>query len=129
MAVLALELPDRGIRLIRARRYHVGDRGKVEVDAGLVQFPPPTRRVLLERRGRDIDRYLRALEDVLIDSMRVEPDLTRRRAMVGTVLRLATDDIAYVPLYRRTLTWAMAKKVRAVIWPNDTAELRWVRMQ
>jgi peptide/nickel transport system substrate-binding protein len=45
------------------------------------------------------------------------------------VLRLAADDIAYVPLYRRTLTWAMAKNVRAVIWPNYTAELRWVRVQ
>ena len=45
------------------------------------------------------------------------------------MLRLASEDIVYVPLYRRTLTWAMAKKVRAVIWPNDTAELRWVRMQ
>jgi peptide/nickel transport system substrate-binding protein len=74
-------------------------------------------------------RYSNPKLDVLIDSMRVEPDLTRRRAMVGTVLRLASDDIAYVPLYRRTLTWAMAKKVHAVIWPNDTAELRWVRMQ
>jgi peptide/nickel transport system substrate-binding protein len=74
-------------------------------------------------------RYSNPKLDVLIDAMRVEPELTRRRAMVGTVLRLATDDIAYVPLYRRTLTWAMAKKVRAVIWPNDTAELRWVRMQ
>lgn len=74
-------------------------------------------------------RYSNPKLDVLIDSMRVEPDLTRRRALVGTALRLATDDVAYVPLYRRTLTWAMAKKVRAVIWPNDTAELRWVRMQ
>ena len=74
-------------------------------------------------------RYSNPKLDVLIDAMRVEPDLTRRRAMVGTALRLATDDVAYVPLYRRTLTWAMAKKVRAVIWPNDTAELRWVRMQ
>jgi len=74
-------------------------------------------------------RYSNPKLDALIDAMRVEPDLTHRRAMVGTALRLATDDIAYVPLYRRTLTWAMAKKVRAVIWPNDTAELRWVRVQ
>lgn len=74
-------------------------------------------------------RYSNPKLDVLIDAMRVEPDLTRRRAMVGTVLRIATDDVAYVPLYRRTLTWAMAKKVRAVIWPSDAAELRWVRVQ
>ena len=49
--------------------------------------------------------------------------------MVGTVLRLASEDIVYVPLYRRTLTWAMAKKVSLVQWANDTVELRWVKVQ
>ena len=33
-----------------------------------------------------------------------------------------------VPLYRRTLTWAMQKKVRVVQWPNDALELRWLRV-
>jgi peptide/nickel transport system substrate-binding protein len=49
--------------------------------------------------------------------------------MVATVLRLAADELPYVPLYRRTLTWAMAAKVSAVQWPNDTIELRWVRVK
>ena len=61
--------------------------------------------------------------------MRVEPDLTRRRAMVAVVLRMLADELPYVPLYRRTLTWAMAKNVSAVQWPSDTIELRWVRMK
>lgn len=73
-------------------------------------------------------RYSNAKLDALIDQMRVEPDLTRRRAMVATVLRLAAEDLPLLPLFHRTLNWAMAKRVTATIWPNDTLELRWVRL-
>ena len=74
-------------------------------------------------------RYSNPKLDVLIDNIRVEPDLTRRRAMVATALRLVAEDLPYIPLYRRTLTWAMSKKVSAVQWPNDLVELRWVRVK
>ena len=74
-------------------------------------------------------RYSNPQLDTLIDAIRVEPNLTRRRAMVTTVLRMVADDLPFVPLYRRTLTWAMAKKVSLVQWPNDTLELRWVRLK
>jgi peptide/nickel transport system substrate-binding protein len=74
-------------------------------------------------------RYSNPALDRLIDQIRVEPDLTRRRAMVTTVLRLVADDLPFIPLYRRTLTWAMHKKVNAVQWPNDTIELRFVRVK
>jgi peptide/nickel transport system substrate-binding protein len=74
-------------------------------------------------------RYSNPKLDTLIDAMRIEPDLTRRRAMVAVVLRLVGDELPYVPLYRRTLTWAMARQVSVVQWPNDTLELRWVRIK
>ena len=74
-------------------------------------------------------RYSNHTLDTLIDNIRIEPDLTRRRAMVTTVLRIVAEDLPFVPLYRRTLTWAMAKNVQAVQWPNDTLELRWVRVK
>ncbi len=74
-------------------------------------------------------RYSNPQLDALIDSMRNEPDLTRRRAMVAVALRIVRDELPYVPLYRRSVTWAMQKKVQAVQWPNDTIELRWVRIQ
>jgi peptide/nickel transport system substrate-binding protein len=67
--------------------------------------------------------------DTLIDAMRVEPDETRRRAMVATVLRIVGDELPSMPIYRRTLTWAMKKNVHAVQWPNDQTELRWLRLQ
>jgi peptide/nickel transport system substrate-binding protein len=74
-------------------------------------------------------RYSNPSLDTLIDNIRVEPDLTRRRAMIGVALRLVRDDIPYVPLYRRTLSWAMSKKVTAVQWPTDSLELRWVKLR
>ncbi len=73
-------------------------------------------------------RYSNPQLDTLIDAVRTEPDLTRRRARVGVALRLAADDLAYLPLYRRKLNWAMARKVHLVQWPNDQAELRWVKV-
>lgn len=73
-------------------------------------------------------RYSNPQLDALIDAVRTEPDLTKRRARVGVALRMIADDLPYIPLYRRTLNWAMAKKVKAVQWPNDAMELRWVRV-
>ncbi len=74
-------------------------------------------------------RYSNPKLDTLIDNIRVEPDLTRRRAMVGVALRLVGDDLPYIPLYRRVLTWAMHSKVSLTQWPNDTLELRWVKIK
>lgn len=74
-------------------------------------------------------RYSNPKLDALIDGIRTEPNPTRRRAMVTTVLRMVAEELPFVPLYRRTLNWAMHKKVQSVQWPNDTMELRWVRVR
>jgi peptide/nickel transport system substrate-binding protein len=73
-------------------------------------------------------RYSNPALDVLIDAMRIEPDITRRRARVAAVMRMLSDDLPLVPLYRRNLSWAMKKDITAVIWPNDLIELRFVRV-
>jgi peptide/nickel transport system substrate-binding protein len=74
-------------------------------------------------------RYSNTKVDALIDNIRTEPDLTRRRARVTAVMRMLGDELPLVPLYRRSLTWAMHKNVSAVMWPNDLIELRFVRLQ
>lgn len=74
-------------------------------------------------------RYSSPKLDALIDGMRVEPDATRRRAMVASVLRFVADDLPMVPLYRRTLTYAMNRKIHLVQFPSDAPELRWLRVQ
>ena len=67
--------------------------------------------------------------DALIDAIRVEPDEAKRRVMSGTALAMIGAAIPSVPLYRRTLSWAMKKGVHAVQWPSDAVELRWLRVQ
>jgi peptide/nickel transport system substrate-binding protein len=74
-------------------------------------------------------RYSNSKLDMLIDAVRTEPDLTKRRARVGVALRMLHDDLAYIPLYRRQLNWAMKKNVSVAMWPNDTMELRWVKVR
>ena len=71
-------------------------------------------------------RYSNPRLDALIDAVRIERDPEKRRTLVATALKLATDDIAYVPLYRRTLSWVMQKKVHVVMSPDDAVAVRWV---
>lgn len=74
-------------------------------------------------------RYSNPKLDAVIDAIRTEPDLDRRRGMVGQALTMIAADLPYVPLYRRRLNWAMRDTVDAVQWPNDTIELRWAKMR
>lgn len=71
-------------------------------------------------------RYSNPALDALIDALRAESDAGRRRAMVADALRMAEADVAYVPLYRRKLSWAMQKKVHVVMSPDDSLAVRWV---
>ena len=73
-------------------------------------------------------RYANAKLDALVDGLRVEPDLGKRRRMVNDVLRILNADLPLLPLYRRTLSWVMRPNVTAVHWPNDILELRYVQI-
>jgi len=73
-------------------------------------------------------RYSNAKLDGLIDAIRVEPDITKRRMLTGDALRLMHADLPLVPLYRRKLTWVMRPNIDVVQWPNDVLELRWVQI-
>ena len=72
-------------------------------------------------------RHLPGL-DALIDGIRIEPDLAKRRALTADALRLMHAELPLVPLYRRTLTWVMRPNVHVAPLPNDVLELRWVRI-
>ena len=74
-------------------------------------------------------RYSNPALDKLIDDVRTEPELVKRRARVGVVLRMVSEDLAYLPLYRRKLNWAMSNRVQVVQWPSDQIELRWARIK
>lgn len=73
-------------------------------------------------------RYSNSRLDQLIDSIRVEPDVARRRVLVGDALRMMRTDLPLIPLYRRKLTWAMRPEISVAQWPNDVLELRFVQI-
>jgi peptide/nickel transport system substrate-binding protein len=74
-------------------------------------------------------RYSNPKVDALIDGLRVEPNLAKRRAMVGEVLRILHAELPLIPLYRRQHNWVMRPTIDAVHWPNDVLELRWVTLK
>ena len=74
-------------------------------------------------------RYSNPRLDALIDAVRTEPNPAKWSELVAAALKTAGDDIAYVPLYRRTLSWVMQKKVHVVMLPDDTIPVRWVYIQ
>jgi peptide/nickel transport system substrate-binding protein len=74
-------------------------------------------------------RYRNPQLDALIDGLRIEPDLAKRRAMVGDALRIVHAELPLLPLYRRRHNWVMRPNVDVVHWPNDVLELRWVTLK
>ena len=74
-------------------------------------------------------RYSNRKLDALIDAIRGEADVARRRALVTEALLMAQADVAYVPLYRRKLSWVMQKKVHVVMSPDDALVVRWVNVK
>jgi len=52
-------------------------------------------------------RYSNPKLDRIIDAIRVEPDIARRRQLVGDALAIVHAELPLIPLYRRTLGWAM----------------------
>ncbi|MDQ6916786.1 MAG: ABC transporter substrate-binding protein [Pseudomonadota bacterium] len=73
-------------------------------------------------------RYSNPRLDGIVDAMRIEPDAARRRQLVGDALRMMNAELPLIPLYRRTLTWAMRPDVSVAQWPNDVLELRFVQI-
>ncbi len=74
-------------------------------------------------------RYSNPKLDALIDAMRVEPNLGKRRAMVHDAVRIVQAELPLIPLYRRQHNWVMRPNVEVVQWPNDLLELRWVTIK
>jgi peptide/nickel transport system substrate-binding protein len=79
------------------------------------------------RGAFNVGRYRNPAADALIDRLRIEPDAAKRRTQVAQAVALIEADLPVIPLYRRTLAWALPKTVQVVPWPNDMIELRWAR--
>ena len=64
-------------------------------------------------------RYANPKLDALMKTIRVEPDMGKRNAMIREVLTIQRDDLAVLPLYQSSIAWAMRKNVDAPYVPNS----------
>jgi peptide/nickel transport system substrate-binding protein len=74
-------------------------------------------------------RYSNPKLDALIDGIRVESNLAKRRQMTQDALRILNAELPLIPLYRRQHNWVMRPNIDVVHWPNDVLELRWVTIK
>ena len=74
-------------------------------------------------------RYSNPKLDALIDGLRVEPNLAKRRQMASDALRLMHAELPMIPLFRLQQNWVMRPNIDVVHWPNDVLELRWAVLE
>ncbi len=67
--------------------------------------------------------------DRLVARVRVETDLRERRALLRQALAIVKDDLAYLPLHRQNILWAVRAGIDLVQRPDDSFALRYVRMK
>ena len=106
---------------------------RVRLDADGTDAWAPERAVPHLRQGLaagtfNAGRYSNPKLDALIDAMRVEPDLARRRRWSARRCAWCTRSCRRCRCTGATSTGSMRPSVEAVQWPNDVLELRWVRM-
>jgi peptide/nickel transport system substrate-binding protein len=66
--------------------------------------------------------------DELLDKARVEFDTPKRIALFNEAMTVIDQDVGFVPLVHRHVTWAMRKNVKARLRPNDNLDLRFVNV-
>jgi len=72
--------------------------------------------------------YSNANVDAAIDAARVVPMGEKRTKMLGDAMTVLDADAAFVPLSYRNIVWAMNKRVKTPVMPNDSLDLRFVNL-
>jgi peptide/nickel transport system substrate-binding protein len=83
-----------------------------------------------EKKGQfNIARYSNKTFDALTDKIQVETDVKKRNELIAEATKIYTSDYAYIPLHQQALIWAARKNVSLVQTPDNSFQLRWVRMK
>ena len=72
--------------------------------------------------------YSNANVDAAIDAARVVPMGEKRTKMLGDAMTVLDADAAFVPLSYRNIVWAMNRRVKTPVMPNDSLDLRFVNL-
>ncbi len=63
-------------------------------------------------------RYANPKLDALIKRIKIEPDMTKRNALIHEALTIARDDLAVIPFLQVVVAWAMRKNIDAPYVPD-----------
>jgi peptide/nickel transport system substrate-binding protein len=74
-------------------------------------------------------RYSNAKLDALIDQIKTELDVEKRRRLINEALMIQHDELLHLPLHRQVIPWATRSNVRAVHLANNNVIPQWVTVQ
>jgi len=72
--------------------------------------------------------YNNAKVDAAIDAARVVPLGEKRTKLLAEAMTVLDADAAFIPLSYRNIVWAMNRKVKTPVMPNDALDLRFVNL-
>nr|WP_295074934.1 ABC transporter substrate-binding protein [uncultured Roseateles sp.] len=70
-----------------------------------------------------------ATMDRLVDAMKVEPDLSKRNAMIREALQRIRDESLFIPIHHQVRPWAMRANVDTVHRSDDRPEARFTTLK
>jgi len=73
--------------------------------------------------GSNAGTYSNPKVEELTRKAAVELDETKRRAMLVETLKVARDDVAYIPLHQQPLAWAVRDGVDVPQFPDEYVRL------
>ena len=71
-------------------------------------------------------RYTNPKLDALIEQVKVELDVEKRRKMINEALMIQHDELLHLPLHRQVIPWATRSNVTAVHLANNNVVPNWV---
>ena len=117
----------------RATYFPRQDRGEFDVSmVGWATLPPMDgfsvlSSLLTEQKdgygGSNAGTYSNPKVEELTRKAAVELDETKRRAMLVETLKVARDDVAYIPLHQQPLAWAVRDGVDVPQFPDEYVRL------
>jgi peptide/nickel transport system substrate-binding protein len=74
-------------------------------------------------------RYSNPKLDALVDQIKVEMDVEKRRKLINEALMIQHDELLHLPLHRQVIPWATRSNVTAVHLANNNVIPNWVTVQ
>jgi len=93
-----------------------------------------TLQALIRSKGEGADgsfnygRYSNAKVDAIIDQVKSELDLNKRRNLMIEALKLHNEDVGNIPIHHQMIPWAMASNVTVNHQAENQLDIKWAKV-